>query len=382
MKRAWQISTKVLAGLFLTAMYAMPQAYTISARPGAVNYIEGSAFLDGRPISEKTLGKNQTFLNTNDTISTDVGKAEVALTPGVWVRIGDNSQLRMVSTSLTDTQVQLDRGEAMIEAAQLVKDNHIQMLDHGGSITLEKTGLYRFTADNPPTAAVIDGKAQVYYGDRKIDLGKGKETILSAALKEEKFDTKKEDDLYAWSNVRSQYDAAASYQTARNITINNYGGSWGWDYPFYGWGWGGPGWYWNSMWNNWAWLPGDGIFYSPFGWGFYGIPYLAYAPVVYVPVGTGGKVAVPVNPSKPPAIGATVHSPAEARVLSAQAARTFARRGGFQTATGARVPVGGGPIAAARASGGMRAGGFEGGHFGGFAGSGHVGGAPAAGPHR
>jgi hypothetical protein len=55
MNRVWHTSSKVLAGLFLAAMYAMPQAYTVSARPGAVNYIEGHASLNGREISQKTL---------------------------------------------------------------------------------------------------------------------------------------------------------------------------------------------------------------------------------------------------------------------------------------------------------------------------------------
>ncbi len=55
MKRVWQGSAKVLGGLLLAAMYAMPQAYTISARPGAINYIEGNAFLNGSPVSEKAL---------------------------------------------------------------------------------------------------------------------------------------------------------------------------------------------------------------------------------------------------------------------------------------------------------------------------------------
>jgi hypothetical protein len=360
-------------------MYALPQAYTVSARPGAVNYIEGNAFIDGRPVSEKTLG--QTFLNANDTLSTDIGKAEIALTPGVWLRIGNNSEVRLVSPSLTDTQVQLDRGEAMVEVAQLVKDNRLQILDQGGTTTLEKTGLYKFTADNPPSAAVIEGKADVVYGDHKIDLGKGRETVIAANLKSEKFNTKQEDDLYAWSNVRSEYDAAASYQTARNITINNYGGFspfgyYGWDY---GWGF-SPGWYFNGLWDTWAWMPGfDGAFFSPFGWGFYGPGMIAYAPVVYTPVRGGGvpggrarAAAVPVNPDHPPALGrVAAASPQAYEAARAQTARSFARTGGFATAAGGRV--------ATRTGGfeGARMGGFEGGHFGGMS-AGHVGG----GAHR
>jgi hypothetical protein len=52
MKRVWHTSSKVLAGLFLVAMYAMPQGYTVSARPGAVNYIVGHASLNDNEISQ------------------------------------------------------------------------------------------------------------------------------------------------------------------------------------------------------------------------------------------------------------------------------------------------------------------------------------------
>jgi hypothetical protein len=332
MKRVWHTSSKVLAGLFLAAMYAIPQGYTISARPGAVNYIEGHASLNGNEISQKTLGK--TFLGANDTLSTDLGKAEVLLTPGVFLRIGENSQIRMVSPSLTNTQVEVMKGEAIVEVADLTKDNNIEILDRGGSMRIEKTGLYRVSADDPPTASVIEGKAQLNFGGSKIDLGKGRETVIAANLKAEKFNAKKEDDLYAWSNVRSQYDAGASYASARSATVNSYNSYNSYDSTYGGWagypgGFGngfGPGWYYNGLWNSWAWMPANGYFFSPFGWGFYSPSYIAYAPVVYLPVG-GRTAPVPVNTKRPPAIasaGAAVpRSPAALNAARVQSARTL-----------------------------------------------------------
>jgi FecR protein len=376
MNRVWHTSSKVLAGLFLAAMYAMPQGYTVSARPGAVNYIEGHASLNGNEISQKTLGK--TFLNANDTLSTDLGKAEVLLTPGVFLRIGENSQIRMVSPSLTNTQVEVMKGEAMIEVADLLKDNNIEILDRGGSMRIEKTGLYRVSADDPPTASVIEGKAELNFGERKIDLGKGRETVIAANLKAEKFNAKKEDDLYAWSNVRSEYDAGASYASARSASVNSYSndtyGGWA-GYPG-GAGFGsgfGPGWYYNGMWNSWAWMPSNGYFFSPFGWGFYSPSYIAYAPVIYAPVG-GRTAPVPVNTKKPPAVvsagSAIPRSPAALNAARAQTARTISaaqsrqsgggrmaapssagRSGGFSAPSAAPAP---GPSAGARSSGSHR----------------------------
>lgn len=377
MNRVWQTSAKILTGFFVTAMCAMPQAYTISARPGVVNYVEGNAFLNGRELSGA--GLRSTFLNANDTLSTDSGKAEVLLTPGVFLRIGDNSQIRMISPSLTDIQVQVERGEAMVEVDDLLKDNHISVLNHGGSTTILKTGLYRFATDPAPIAAVIDGKLEVRLGESKREIGKGRQVVIAPELKAEKFDRKKEDDLYAWSNVRSEYEAAASYQAAKNVTVNNYGG---WGGLGFGGGY-GPGWYWNSGFNSWAWLPMNGAFYSPFGYGFYGPGVLPYAPVVVAPIYAGGgryvhggrdpgksaataqvptkTATVPISPRNPPAVGVAARSPWANQAARSQAARSFAN-GGYRTATGAPAAnFGGGRVS----GGGVRMGGSRG-----FSGSG------------
>jgi len=261
MNRVWRVTAKVLTGLFAAAMCAMPQA-TISARPGVVNYIEGHAYIDGHELNASNL--RNVALYANQTLSTDIGKAEILLTPGVFLRVGDNTSIRMISPSLTDTQFEVVKGEAMIEAAQVVKDNNIQVISHGAVIRIEKAGLYRINGDTPPTVSVFDGKAQVQMGSANQTVKKNRQLVLAAGSKPQKFDKKAEDDLYAWSNVRSEYEAGASYASARTAAAS-YSGGLGLGYAG-GFG-AGPGWYYNSPWNSWAWLPGNGYAFSPFGYG-------------------------------------------------------------------------------------------------------------------
>ncbi len=384
MKRAWPTAAKILTGLFVTAMYAMPQAYTISAKPGVVNYIEGNAFLNGRQISTENL--KTTFLNANDTISTDIGKAEVLLSPGVFLRLGENTQVRMISPSLTDTQIELKSGEAMVEADDILKDNRVTVIDAGNTVTVERTGLYKFSAGDNAKVAVVEGKLDIYSGDRKTEVGKGHEFLLGQAKKAEKFDAKKEDDLYAWSNVRSQYNAASSYQAAKDVNASSYGGVWG-DFGFGGFA--NPGWMWNSGFNSWAWLPGGGAYYSPFGYGFYGPGMVGYAPVIYAPLYGGGggyytgnqkrpvttngvaststtkMAAIPVNAAHPPATGTVASSPFAHSMASAQTLQAHSASG-FRTASGMTVPAGRAAAANAGASSGGRAsaGGYTGGYSG------------------
>jgi len=367
MNRTWFWTAGILTGICIAAMPALPQAYTISAKPGVVNYVEGNISLNGQTVSPGEL--RSTTLNAGDVLSVNTGKAEVLLTPGVFLRLGNDTEVRMISPSLVDTQLELQRGEAMIEVDQIVKDCRVSVLNHGASILIEKEGLYRLSATDAPRVAVIDGKAQVYLGDKKLDLGKGREVVLSELLKPEKFDRKKEDDLYAWSNVRSEYNASVSYQAAKSAPANGFSA-----YPS-AYGYGGGGWLWNAGFNSWAWLPGDGAFFSPFGWGFFSPGAVAYAPVVAVPVGgvgrwqgrgshdgthngphdgnhhwhhsggpatasngtpgtPGPRTFVPVNPNRPPAMGLT-SSPWADHAARAQAARQAWAAGGFQTPSGA-----------------------------------------------
>jgi hypothetical protein len=268
MKSVWQTSTKFLAGVMLAAMSVFAQTpqppNNVSAQPGALNYIEGNAAINGQALPNKLTG--QVFLNPNETLSTTAGRVEVLLTPGVFLRIGNNSEIRMMSNSLINTQVELTRGEAIVEVAQLLKDNNIQILDHGAFVKFLKPGLYRIGADGTPIAAVIDGKAVVSNGAQTIELGKGKQTVIAPNMQAQKFDTKKVDDLYAWSNVRSQYNSSASYMAAASYVG-----------PYY------PGWFWYAGLDSWAWLPYGGYAFSPFGWGYFGPGYLGYARLGYRP---------------------------------------------------------------------------------------------------
>ena len=368
MNRLWP---RVVTGFFATAMLALPQAYTISAKPGAVNYVEGNVLLDGQPLLSS--GLKSIFLNAGSLLETREGKAEVLLSPGVFLRVGGNSQVRMLKPSLVGTQIAVESGESMLEVDQYIRDSHLAVSCRGASIEIEKTGLYRFSADGEPSVAVIDGKAQVSFGEKHENVGKGHEALLSDELKTRKFNKDREDELYAWSNIRSQYNASLSYQAARSVYNGSFGGYSGYN-GFYG-----SGWLWNSGFNSWLWMPGNAAFFSPFGWGFYGPGAVAYAPVVVVPVavqgaagsvpvrhphpgpGNGiGVITVPVNARQMPAVGFYGGSPAAYAAARAQAARAMEASGGLRTQSGAQprsfsaVQGGAGAHPAASSSGSAR----------------------------
>src|ERR1700733_12539304 len=267
-----RIVNKITLALLATAGLAGAQRLTISARPGLVNYIEGQAFLNGNPWLAGTTAPQ--YLNANDSFATRKGKAEILLMPGTFLRIGDNSSIQMISPSLIAPRFELQQGEASLEGGGLIRGSHIEVVDQNALILIEKDGLYRMTAGVASTVAVIEGSAQVTLLDQTIKLSKGRQTVLLGTLESTKFDLAQDDDLYAWSSVRSQYEAVASYDAAGRLAAADQFTT--------------VGWYFNSFAGCWAWLP-IGRCFSPFGWGFYSPLRVGGATVVRCPVFRGGR---------------------------------------------------------------------------------------------
>jgi hypothetical protein len=268
---------RAITGVFLAAMLSVPMlaqdANSKTAVPGTLNYVEGQASIDDQSLNSKSIGSAQ--LEPSQTLTTENGKAEILLTPGVFLRVGSNSAVKMISPSLTNTDVALEKGNAIVEVDQIHPENDIQISADNANTTLLKTGLYAFNADQPELR-VFDGKASVVENDQHATVKGGHELSLNASgkLKTQKFDKKayEESDLYRWSSLRSAYVAEANVNAAR-IYVDEGWGPWG---P----GWWGAGWYWNPWFSAYTFIPGDGIFYSPFGWGFYS-PWLVYRAPLY-----------------------------------------------------------------------------------------------------
>lgn len=226
-----------------------------AAVPGTVNYVQGAVSLDGSRLNDKSVG-NAT-VEPGEELSTGNGKAELLLTPGVFLRLDNNSTVKMVSPDLAMTQVQLDKGRAGVEVDEIHDQNDLQVIDGGVTTRLNKQGYYEFNA-NHPEAMVFKGEAHVQVNDNKWrELKAHHEFALDAGpLAHEKAQNFNEDDakdeLYDWSSLRSEYMAEANHQMAAD-----YGG------PYYG-----PGWYWDPWAFDFAYM-GWGPFASPFGWGFY-----------------------------------------------------------------------------------------------------------------
>ena len=333
MKRPWM----KFAGLLLAAILAIPVAFADTNRnpavPGALNYVEGQVSIGSEYLTAKSVGSTQ--LEPGQSLTTKDGKTEMLLTPGVFVRLDKNSSAQMVSSSLTRTEVAINEGEALVEVDEIHPQNDIRVQQNGAITQLLKTGLYDFDAAHN-LIRVLDGKAEVQENDHHVTVKGGHELALNDAAKPktQKFDKKtfEATDLFRFSSLRSDYLAEANVDAARVY----YAGG------VYGPGWIGAGWYWDPWFSAYTFIPGDGIFYNPFGWGFYS-PLWAYrAPLFYggryygryygaAPVRTANAPARFHNQAIHPSSGFRAGAPAS----SGRSSAGFSAGGGFHGDMGA-----------------------------------------------
>jgi hypothetical protein len=245
-------------------------------RPGSINYVEGQASIGATQLAPGTIGS--VVLGKDQSVTTQAGKVEILLAPGVFLRVAENSSVKMISPDLASIRVQLDKGRALVEVIQIRKENDIRIDQNGASTKLLKAGLYDFDADHA-RVLVFKGKAESYTGNQKVTLAERREVALSTEPgggkpKAQGFEPRQfEDEFYRWSGLRSGYLSEASVDAARLYI----GPGPGW----YGPGWTGIGWYWDPWFGAYTFLPAEGIFYGPFGWGFYSPIAVYYSPFVY-----------------------------------------------------------------------------------------------------
>lgn len=313
-------------------------------------------------------------------MSTADGRAEVLLTPGVTLRMGENSSLRMIANRLVDTRVELLSGSAVVEADMIAKDTNVTVVVGQGSVALPKAGLYRFDA-SPAQIKVFKGDAEVEVaGQTKVVSSAHMLSLATETASIEKFDTENTDALDRWSHRRGSYLAIANTSAARSLVSSG-------SVP-YMWGMTGcsPAWGYNSYYAMMTFIPCSGSLWSPYGYRLYS-PYSISGyywvnpPAVYG--GGAGRTGVSSSGSAAlarPVTTATYRSTSAAPALgSSHAGLSNITGAGSSTSSVSSVgsstaSSNSGFASSGRLGGGMSGGGMSGGGSGGHSGGGGAGG--------
>lgn len=201
-KRQIAITAAIVFLLSMTAHPAMAQL-VVSAKAGLVQYVEGEVFLADEPARlPKIAPGNYLQMENGQSLRTAQGRAELLLTPDAYLRLGENSLLKLEQNMPTNTQLALERGSALIEVLQVIKGNRLVLRSSVTVIDIKKEGLYRLDSDS--------GEFLVYGGEAQVTNENGKNTIkarkmvrLEGNLASVKYDAIIDDPLHMWSAKRS-----------------------------------------------------------------------------------------------------------------------------------------------------------------------------------
>jgi hypothetical protein len=185
----------------------------ISAHSGVIYYFEGNVYLGDQHL-ESHLGVFPS-LPQGSQLRTADGHAEVLLTPGVFIRMGENSSIRMVSNRLADTQVELESGSAIVDSGEPNSGTSVSLIYKGWKVHFLEKGVYRIDCD-PPHLAVRQGHAEVFAkAAAPVSVEHGMNLPFAGVLVPDRTDDRSLDALGDWSAGRGQSIVADNTITAQ-----------------------------------------------------------------------------------------------------------------------------------------------------------------------
>ncbi|HUP03736.1 MAG TPA: hypothetical protein VMU19_07090 [Bryobacteraceae bacterium] len=382
--RRWSITGFISATLLSLAAVCSAQqpgtsvAPVTPAKSGMVSYIQGAVYVDDALIPDPIVA-NFPYVKEGGELRTAEGRAEVAMNPGIMMRVGENSKVRMISDRFIDTRVELTQGAATAQLVEVPKDNQFTLVVKDATIVISRAGFYHFYAE-PPSLKVFTGEARVTLNDETSEVSGGHMVALGGGkLSAQKLDKDDMDALDRWSGRRGELVSAANASAARNC--GNASGFTGFmTVPMYRFAQGGAipisngyaastpclgNWNWNPYYAMWTYVPFLNRYCDPF-WGYcYYNPmgawtYFYQYPAVYY----GGGRPIGSTPSRPvsPSNGATA-GPAFRSITSEP---SFRGGSSSSPAVVSSAPAygGGGSAAAAGSSGNSAGQAAAGGHGG------------------
>ena len=203
------LSLAVLLGSGATNSLAQA---VISAQAGLVNYTMGRVYLNNVLLRRAPARFPQ--MRPADVLRTSTGRGEVLVNPNTYLRLGENSAVRLLSDSVTEARFEVLAGSMILEVVEMRKGSSIAATWRGITFSPLKKGVYRLDT-NAATLRVFDGEASVSAQGKSVKVGKGKLLPLNGTRTSVKFDRDKVDAFDYWSRWRTGHLAMENGRLGR-----------------------------------------------------------------------------------------------------------------------------------------------------------------------
>jgi hypothetical protein len=273
-QRILMISALTVMFLAASAVTGLAQ-HLISTRAGFVNRTDGKVYVTrfGNVDEERGRASLGTQMRQGDQLSTESGSfAEVLLTPGAYLRLDQKSTVRAVNTDLQSVQFELVEGSAILEVGEVERQAPLLIITRHGQFYVRKDGLHRFDLMADATKVGVrqgelwTGSREEVLASKGTKIGRGKLALFRGAelpglavselAKPElaKIDRDAFDNFDVWSFGRAQTLVSANNSALSQSRSNN-----ALSY----------GWYFDAFSGGYTFIPRNGMFWSPYGFGFF-----------------------------------------------------------------------------------------------------------------
>jgi len=198
------------------------EKFVISAKAGGINAITGEASVHSKGESDWQQLMITDDLNAGDRVKTAYdGRVEILLNPGSYLRVGGDSEVELSNNTLSNLEVRLLRGTAIVEATGADGlELNINISTPHTKLAIVRHGLYRLNVVPGDATELIVRKGRVILSDSHTIKGGNKvvfsgSNVTVAKLTKEEKKVKENEEVDVWSKERAETLAKA------NRRINN-----------------------------------------------------------------------------------------------------------------------------------------------------------------
>jgi hypothetical protein len=204
------------------------EKFVISAKAGGINAVTGQASMHTKGESAWQQLTVTDDLDAGDRVRTAAdGRVEILLNPGSYLRLGGDSEVELANNSLTNLEVRLIRGTAIVEASGVEETQMlINISTPHAKLAIDKQGLYRLNVVPDNATELIVRKGRVILSDTHTKVKGGNKVVFSATtvsvakLTDEEKNLEKDVAIERWSKQRAEMLAKANSRLSRG-TLNS-----------------------------------------------------------------------------------------------------------------------------------------------------------------
>src|SRR5215813_12428251 len=202
--------------------------FVISAKAGGINAITGGASVHSKGESDWQQLMITDDLAAGDRVRTSSdGRVEILLNPGSYLRVGGNSEVELSDNTLSNLEVRLLRGTAIVVATGADGlELNISISTPHTKLAIVRQGLYRLNVVPGDATELIVRKGRVILNDDMHTKVKGGNKVIFSAtnvsvakLTKDEKKVKDKEEVDVWSKNRAEELARANRRiTDRMLT--------------------------------------------------------------------------------------------------------------------------------------------------------------------